>query len=355
MSRTATCRYCGATGLGWKALGTVGKPNWRLHQPDGTLHVCIGRAAGDAPPPRGSRHLYADKPGIVVPLDLPDWIKAAPPPEPPRVEFITPEPVKVAAPEPVAPPVITPTAPAAIPEPEALLSKAVLAAWSRADKAIRYAGLPMRVLLWGPPGTGKTELPWRIAQSLGWAHEYQLMTEETPATEMLGHLIVQAGSTVWKDGTLGRAIRASHNGHVVFVVDEIARASQDAMSACLLALTNPESLRLRSGDEVIAPKVEHWHVVATSNDEPSTLPAALADRLHVSIRLTHPHPDLVRTLTTVEARRLVTAESREYSVRAVLTYDRLRSQGWSLEDAARLVWEPEVAQSLIDVVKLGKK
>lgn len=240
-------------------------------------------------------------------------------------------------------------------EPEALLPREALAAWARAERAIGCSIVPTRVLLWGPPGTGKTELPHRMAQRENWTSVYQLMTEETPATELLGHLIVQAGSTVWCDGTLGRAIRASHAGHVVYIIDEIGRASQDALSACLLALTNAESLRLtlRSG-EVISPKAEHWHVVCTSNDAPDMLPPAIADRLHITVNLTHPHPDLVRSMTTVEARRLACAESREYSIRALLTYDRLRAGGMSRQGAAEIVWEPAAAQSFVDAAKLER-
>jgi hypothetical protein len=242
---------------------------------------------------------------------------------------------------------------ARLPEPEELLEPSHMMAWARADKAIRCDVLPTRVLLWGPPGTGKTELPWRIAKQGGWSHVYQLMTEETPGIELLGHLIVQGGSTVWCDGTLGRAIRASQAGPTVLVIDEIARASQDAMSACLLALTNPESLRLvlRSG-EVLEPNPANWHVVATSNDDPSMLPGALADRLHIAINLPGPHPDLVRSMKTEEARRLACARSREYSVRALLTYDRLVAAGWTQHEAAGLVWEPSVTKSFLDVVAL---
>lgn len=255
-------------------------------------------------------------------------------------------------------PITTPAAPVErkarrVPEPEELLSAAQMAQWARAEAAIRCSILPTRVLLWGRPGTGKTELPWRVAQELGWSHHYQLMSEETPGTELLGHLAVQAGNTVWCDGSLGRALRASQVGPTVLVIDEIGRASADAMTACLLALTNPESLRLtlRSG-EVLAPKLENWHVVATSNDEPGMLPPALADRLHITVRVDAPHPGLVRSMTTAEARRAACAASAEYSVRALLTYDRLRAGGMSLEDAAGMVWEPDTASSFVDAARL---
>lgn len=254
-------------------------------------------------------------------------------------------------------PIVAPAAPAVkarrLPEPKELLSAAQLAQWVRAEAAIRCAILPTRVMLWGRPGTGKTELPWRIAQEMSWSHHYQLMSEETPGTELLGHLAVQAGNTVWCDGSLGRALRASQVGPTVLVIDEIGRASADAMTACLLALTNPESLRLtlRSG-EVLAPKPENWHVVATSNDDPSMLPPALADRLHINVRVDAPHPGLVQSLTTIEARRAACAASAEYSVRALLTYDRLRAGGMSLEDAAGMVWEPATASSFVDAARL---
>lgn len=250
-------------------------------------------------------------------------------------------------PEPFEPP------PMVAPVTEILPSDEVMAQWTRAEAAIRCPIIPTRVFLWGMPGTGKTELPWRIAQKLGWEHVYQVMTEDTPATDLLGHPIISGGNTVWCDGSLGRAIRASLKGHTVYVVDEIGRASADALSACLLAMTNPESLRLtlRTG-EVITPDPAHWHVVTTSNDEPRMLPTAIQDRLHIAVNITGPHPDLVRSLTTVEAKRLAVSQAREYSIRALITYDRLRAGGMGLEDAAGIVWEPTIARSFADAVKL---
>lgn len=253
-----------------------------------------------------------------------------------------------------------PQAPVAPPPPPPLPSVATLMkledrmAWKRAEKILECRVLPTRLMLWGPPGTGKTELFWRHAKAQGWQHEYQLMTEETPGSDLTGHLAVEAGNTVWLDGSLGRAIRKSHAGPVILVIDEIGRASADALSACLLALTNPESLRLttRAG-EVIAPKTENWHVGVTSNDDPALLPPAIADRLHLCVMLAGPNPELVESLTTVEARRLACAVSREYSIRALLSYDRLRAAGWDVKASAELVWEPQVARSFQDALKVA--
>lgn len=377
----ALCGYCGAIEVAW-------------HQEDRKWVACAARRHADGtvlrvevrsgtrtvlrpvPDPAARHYPWADRTKRTLKTECEAWTPekalaskgrkggwSRRPPEP--VAAIPPPSIPVAAPvatatigvdmgkaEASAKPSVKPSRSS---EPEALIDAAELAAWARAEAAIRCEVVPMRVLLWGPPGTGKTELPWRIAQELEWAHEQQQMTEETPGTELLGHLIVQAGSTVWCDGTLGRAIRASHAGPVVYVIDEVARASQDAMSACLLALTNPESLRLtlRSG-EVLSPNVANWHVVATSNDDPKDLPPALGDRLHIAVRITAPHPDLVRSMTTVEARRLACARSREYSIRALLTYDRLRAGGVDMGTAAGMVWEPEVARSFTDAARLER-
>lgn len=356
----AYCKWCEKREFSW---GHPVGGGWALYEPvvtpEGKPALVMMGSDMKAQPNKDKRHVCPMRPGAphsapVTSAGGPET-ETAPPIDAPAKGYSSKDkrsyPVKHDVVAATTKPVV-PIAPP-LPTPEKLLSPESRAAWARFNALLTCEAEPMRILAWGPPGTGKTETPWRTAKALGWTHVYQLMTEETPGTELLGHLIVQAGNTIWCDGTLGRAIRASHSGHVVYVIDEIGRASQDAMSACLLALTNPESLRLtlRTG-EVIEPKPEHWHVVATSNDEPNLLPPALADRLHLSIMLTSPAPDLVRSMTTKEARRLACAKSREYSIRALLTYDRLRAKGMDLEKTAFMVWEPAVAKSFIDAVRV---
>lgn len=323
------CKYCGTGPFAWV---NVPEHGWKLYP--AVKDPVTGLFKAD---PKGEVHRCKVHPPTALPS--PEEIAASA-----AVAEVTP--TVAALPAELPKPLPLPTA-------KKLLTAAAFAAWDRAERAIQTKITPTRVLLWGPPGTGKTELPWRIAQRENWAHVYQLMTEETPGTELLGHLIVQAGNTVWSDGTLGRALRLSQEKPVVYVVDEIGRASQDAMSACLLALTNPESLRLvlRSG-ETLMPKPENWHVVCTSNDDPGQLPPALADRLHISVKVLSPHPGLIDSMTTIEARRLAASASREYSVRALLTYDKLVAGGMSKDEAAGIVWEPEVAKSFNDARRL---
>lgn len=227
------------------------------------------------------------------------------------------------------------------------------AAWERAEKAVDCR-MAERILLYGPPGTAKTEFTFRKAQANGWGYVYQILTEETPASDLAGHFIIKGGDTVWCDGSLLRAARESHERPVIYCLDEIGRASADAMSYTLLALQNSESMRIvtRTG-EIVQPKPGNWQVICTTNGEPTELPDPVRDRLHVAIEITHPHPDLVASLQFPESQRAVTSSSREFSTRAILTYDRLRVAGWSIEDAAKLVWDPASAKSWIDANKLN--
>jgi hypothetical protein len=242
---------------------------------------------------------------------------------------------------------------AKLPSAASLIPKDEREAWDRYALALTCDTVPLRVFVYGPPGTGKTETPFRVAQERGWSHVYQLMTEETPACEILGHYAISGGETVWQDGSLGRALRASQAGHVIYVVDEIGRASADALSACLLALSAPESLRLTlPTGETLSPKPEHWHVASTSNDEPNLLPSPIQDRLVVQIRLDGPNLALVESLTTAEARCLVSSKAREYSIRALIAWDRLVSTGMARGDAAQLVWEPAIAASFLDAARI---
>lgn len=229
------------------------------------------------------------------------------------------------------------------------------AAWERAEKAVDCR-MAERILLYGPPGTAKTEFTFRKAQANGWGYVYQILTEETPASDLAGHFIIKGGDTVWCDGSLLRAARESHERPVIYCLDEIGRASADAMSYTLLALQNPESMRIvtRTG-EIVQPKPGNWQVICTTNGEPTELPDPVRDRLHVAIEITHPHPDLVASLQFPESQRAVTSSSREFSTRAILTYDRLRVAGWSIEDAAKLVWDPASAKSWIDANKLNEE
>lgn len=399
----ALCGYCGKVEIAWWQQDRKWIACEAQRDAEGNVMrgpVRAGTKTVMRPlPDITKRHYPHVTPDVPLPTECQDWTRAkaaarpkrgrrgsmagagwTPAPAPAAAPTTTPAPAPVARPATPAAPMSTaaaiptatlPTAApaasvapksAALPTPESLMTAEALAAWKRAKRILCSTAvdaksgslIASRLLLWGPPGTGKTQLPWNTAAALGWTHFYQLMTEETPASELLGHLIVQGGSTVWCDGSVGRAIRASHDGPVVLTVDEIGRASQDAMSACLLLLTNPESLRLtlRSG-EVIAPNPANWRVVCTSNSEPSMLDPALQDRLHLAVRLVSPNPELIASMVTAEARRLACSASREYSVRALLTYDRLRAAGMSAEDACGITFEPEVAKSFLDALSLA--
>lgn len=227
-------------------------------------------------------------------------------------------------------------------------------AWTRAQTCIERTSL-FRILLYGPPGTGKTSFPNRLANVKGWACFNSLpLTEETPASALMGQFILKGGSVEWLDGIAVRAARESHVRPTFLVLNEISHASSDAMTMLHAILDDKELVKfyLPTG-ECVTPKGENWRVIATSNDEPDALPEPVRSRFETSIMISHPHPGIVSSCYSREAKLLLTASSREFDIRHVLAWDRLMREGFSLKDAAFLIFERFTAQSLVDAARLA--
>jgi len=222
-----------------------------------------------------------------------------------------------------------------------------ISSWQRAEKLLLRAS--SRVLLYGPPGTGKTSLAWHMAQQHGWTHAHETLTEETPGSALLGGWRLQGGETVWCDGAVVRAWRESQAGPTVLVLNEITRASVDAMSMALLCLDDPNmaEIILPTG-ECVRPNPANLHVLATSNDSPSDLTPALASRLPIQIHIATPHPGIVASLADRSLQNLALAKSREYDMRALLACSNLIKEGEPFKAAAYLVWDEPAAQSITD-------
>lgn len=92
--------------------------------------------------------------------------------------------------------------------------------WAVTDAVM---GISRRILLHGPPGTGKTYAATRRALPEDGKVYSITMTEETPMAEIRGHFVQKDNSFVWMHGP---AVRAWLEGArlVINEIDQIGRA-----------------------------------------------------------------------------------------------------------------------------------
>lgn len=129
-------------------------------------------------------------------------------------------------------------------------------------------GQPVRALIGGPTGCGKTTLAEYIAAENGWP----LFTIQGKYTmrekDLLGSPLIIGGETRWSDGVLTKALLASADRPVVLLVDEANRARAQAKSVLFSALDHRAELTLDGGrgGELIAGDALNLIVIATINE-----------------------------------------------------------------------------------------
>jgi len=214
--------------------------------------------------------------------------------------------------------------------------------WPYIEKTL---GRTDRVLLWGPPGTGKTT----IANVYGKPDEVFniYLTEETPAAELRGHFIPKGDEWVWNHGP---AIKAWLHGKRL-VINEINSASGDALDFLLAVLDDKSiaGITLPNGEKV-KPHVG-FHCIATMNGTPEDLPEALADRFSVRFHVRQAHPKAISSLPQDLLEVAKAKMKTKPSVRSWQEFAALRQNAGD-EVAAFAVFQNEAA-AVLDAIKLG--
>jgi MoxR-like ATPase len=169
--------------------------------------------------------------------------------------------------------------------------------WDEIEKVIASGSAP-RVLLFGPPGTGKTHLG--STKTNGEKQEVfsVTVTPEMSAAEIRGHYVPKGDGFRWIDGPGVAAWRKGGR----LVLNEIDQASSDVMTMLHVILDDPQFARLTLPNEeleLVRP-APGFTVVATMNAEkPDTvLPAALYDRFPVQIHVKTVNPKALAGLPT---------------------------------------------------------
>lgn len=215
-----------------------------------------------------------------------------------------------------------------------------------------------RVLLYGPPGTGKTFAALHFAVTDGDA-ERLVCTEDLTTGEITGTWMpVGAGRWVWREGPAIRAWRGQGGCGGRLVVDEVDRASGDALSTLLAVTDSPESARWRNPEngEWVRPGPGFSVVMTTNLEDLDDLPTALRDRFSVAIRIDQPHPSAVVHLSEdLRAPALagsVGDANRRVSLRSFYAFDQLRRRCGAAR-AAQLVFGAERGAGVLDALAVG--
>jgi MoxR-like ATPase len=214
------------------------------------------------------------------------------------------------------------------------------------------------VLLYGPPGTGKTYAALKLGVTRG-VSERLVCTEDLTTGEITGTWMpAGAGKWEWREGPAIRAWKSNAGRGGRLVVDEVDRASGDALSTLLAVTDSAESARWRNPEtgQWVKPGTDFSVVMTTNIEDLGDIPVALRDRFPVAIRIDRPHPHAVAMLSEdLKAPALngsVGEANRRVSLRSFYAFDQLRGP-LGAERAARLLFGDDTGRAILDALTIG--
>lgn len=230
------------------------------------------------------------------------------------------------------------------------------------DVTVALTGGIDRLLLYGVPGTGKTFGGLHIGVSDDAPRSHRLVcTEDMTSADVTGAWMPDAAGTFrWLDGAATLAWIGDGTTGSRLVADECDKASGDVLGLLLAMFDSDGSATFDhpGTGETIAPN-PGFSVVMTSNvEDPDNLPDALRDRFPVAVCINAPHPDALALLPADlrdAAARIVACEDpgRRASLRAFFAFDRMRTNGVSVEDAGRLAFGDGLWREMGDALRIA--
>jgi MoxR-like ATPase len=215
-----------------------------------------------------------------------------------------------------------------------------------------------RVLLYGPPGTGKTYAALKLGLVKG-ISERLVCTEDLTSGEITGTWMpTGAGKWEWREGPAIRSWKNNSGRGGRLVVDEVDRASGDALSTLLAMTDSQESARWRNPEtgQWVKPGPDFSVVMTTNAEDLEDIPLALRDRFPVAIRIDRPHPHAVAVLSEdLKGPALhgsLGTVDRRVSLRSFYAFDQLRTK-LGAPRAARLLFGEATGQALLDALAIG--
>ena len=142
------------------------------------------------------------------------------------------------------------------------------------------------------------------------------------------------------------------------VINEIDHAGPDVTSVLHAILDDRDIARftLPNQDKETVKPAKGFHVIATMNGTPDSLPEALADRFAVKLNINEVHPQAILALPeryrSVYSDKAGAYDEIPMSIRAWKEFAKLVDNNVSIANAARVCFDSYVAQEIVEALEL---